>query len=69
MGDDTREIKCRDCDALLGIMEGDCFEVKRSGLQVSYAGRGHVHIVCYRKNCHEARTLRLPWREKHSDGK
>ena len=61
------EVRCRGCDALLGVIEGDSFEVKRSGLQVSYAGRGHVHIVCHRKHCHESRTLRLPWLDRTGD--
>jgi hypothetical protein len=55
-----RDLRCKCCGALLGVIDGERFEVRRGGLQVSYAGRGLIHLVCYVPTCRTLTVLRLP---------
>ena len=60
MSSEQKKLICKCCGALLGVIDGDRFEFRRGGIQVSYAGRGHIHIVCYRSTCRALNYLRLP---------
>jgi phage FluMu protein Com len=55
-----KEIRCKGCGALLGVVEDEQFEVRRGELQVSYLGHGLVSMVCYTPKCKRLNSLRLP---------
>ena len=64
-GEATKDVRCTDvhcqkvgCGVLLGKVQGDWFEVKRGGIQVSFTGHGHVHVICYK--CGNMTHLWLP---------
>lgn len=60
MSNEQKKLNCKCCGALLGVIYGNRFEFRRGGIQVCYAGRGHIHIVCYQPKCRALNYLRLP---------
>ena len=45
---ESREIRCRQCRALLALLEGNDVVIERGGMQARFDGRSGGSIVCYR---------------------
>ena len=51
------QVRCENCNALLGTIEGDILTLRRGGLVAVIDGDYHASIQCYRPRCRVLNVL------------
>lgn len=53
------EVRCKDCNILLGKIDDTGFSVRRGEMEIHYAGPGCISVRCYRHRCKALNVLQL----------
>lgn len=55
----SRDIRCKGCNILLGKLDESGLTIRRGDLQATIAGDFHASLVCYRPRCRQLNVLTL----------
>ena len=54
------EVRCRGCNALLAMRDGEQVSIRRGDLQATIIGDFVASLVCYRPSCRTLNVIRPP---------